>query len=253
MTRGALTLGLVIAGLIALGGPAAAQSLTLSPAVVPLGGRPGQSTSQRLTLFNGTSYPMSFALVAKDVVVRDGARVFVDAGETRGSIAATAVFSTRTVRLGPGEDRSVEVTLTLPAQMTSRAVVILFQGTSQIGGSTTMSIGSLLTFEVSARVSVSPGELVAAPPSASSNAGFTVPVVNDGSEPAIVRGAAVIVAGNGGIIGKVNFDARRLLPTERTALQADYPGELPRGSYRVIATIEGAKHAWTRTTELTVP
>ena len=242
----------VVLVLTLFGGVAAAQSLTLSPAVVPLGGSPGQSTTQHLTLSNGTSQPLSFTVVAKDVVVRNGARTFVDPGELRGSVAATAVFSAHTVLIGPGEQRSINVTLTLPAQMTSRGVVILFQGTTRINGGATASLGSLLTFDLAGTQSVSIGELHADPPTASSNAQVTVPVTNDGSEPVITRGAAAIVTVGGALVGKVALAPRRLLPGERSALQADYAGQLPRGSYRVIATIEGAQHAWTRTAELTV-
>ena len=244
---------LAVLGVILSSGVAAAQSVTLSPAVVPLGGHPGQSTSQRLHLVNGTSQALGFTLVARDVVVRDGERAFVDPGELRGSVAATAVFSTHTIFVGPGEERSVEVTLTLPVQMTTRAVMILFQGTTHLASHATISLGSLLTFDLAGKQSVSPGELRAVPPTASTNAGVALPIVNDGAEPAIVRGAAVILADTGGIIGKVALESHRLLPGERTVLRADYPGELRTGSYRIIATLESARHAWTRTTELVIP
>jgi hypothetical protein len=235
------------------GGVAAAQSLTLSPAVVPLSGSPGQSTTQRLTLTNGTSQPLSFALLAKDVAVRDGARVFVDAGELRGSVAATAVFSTRSVAVGPGEQRSVTVTLTLPAQMTCRGVVILFQGTTRISGDATVSIGSLLTFDLSGKQSVAIGDLHVDPPTASANAQVSVPLINDGSEPAIARGAAAIITSSGTIVGKLALTPRRVLPGEHAALQADYAAQLAHGHYRVIATVESAQRSWTRSAELTVP
>lgn len=244
---------LVIAAITLSSAAAAAQAVTLSPAAVPLGGHPGESTSQRLTLNNATDQALAFTLVAKDVVVRDGKREFVTAGDLRGSVAATAVFSSHTVRVGPGEQRSVDVTLTLPAQMTSRAVAILFEGTTQIGGSARISLGALLTFDLTGQVSISPGELHVAPPTASTNAAVTVPVVNDGNEPVVVRGAAVILGGTGAVVGKLALDARRLLPGERSELRADYPGELRSGSYRVIATIEGARRAWSRTAELVVP
>jgi hypothetical protein len=244
---------LVVLCLAVFGGSAAAQSLTLSPAVVPLSGRAGQTTSQHFTLFNGTTQALRFRLVAKDVTVRNGGRVFVDAGELPGSVAATARFSTHTISLPPGEEGSVEVTLTLPARMTSRAVVILFQGTTHLPGNATVSLGSLLTFDLTGRVSIAAAELHAEPATASSNAALSIPVVNDGSEPAIVRGAAAIISGSGAIIAKVTFDAHRLLPGEQTALHTDYPGELPRGRYRVVATIESAQRSWTRSTELWVP
>jgi hypothetical protein len=243
---------LIVFLLTALCSTAAAQSLTLSPAVVPLGGRPGQSTSQRVTLFNGTEHTLSFRIVAKDVVVRAGTRTFVEAGELPGSIAATAVFSTREITVAPGDERSISVTVTLPAQISARAVVILFQGTTRVGGNATVSIGSLLTFDLSGRLSLSPGELQASPPTPSANAAFTVPVLNDGTEPAVVRGAAAIID-KGVLVGKVALASRRLLPGERAVLEAEYPSALPAGSYRVIATIESARQSWTRTTELNVP
>lgn len=251
MTR---TLVIAIAlGLTALGGTAAAQSLTLSPAAVALTGHAGQSTTQHLTVFNGTTTPLGFELVAKDVVVKNGQRVFVDAGELRGSVAATAVFSRSTIAVPPGQDRSVDVTVTLPPQMTSRAVVILFQGTTRLGGNATVSIGALLTFDLSGRVSLSPDQMQVAPPTASTNAAFSLPVTNDGTEPTIVRGAAVIVGDGAAVIGRVSFEPRRLLPGEQATLRTDFPGQIAAGKYRVVATIESAQRAWTRTTELIVP
>src|ERR1051326_21677 len=61
-------------------------SLSVSPAVIMLRGEAGQSTTQRMLLTNGTSRPFSFELIAKDVVVRNGKRFLVPAGETEGSI-----------------------------------------------------------------------------------------------------------------------------------------------------------------------
>src|SRR5215470_9389156 len=92
---------------------ATAGTLSLSPAVVNLLGEPGESTTQRLVLLNATAVPVSFDLAAEDVVVRGGKRVFVPAGEITGSIAATAVFSRKSVTVKPGESAAVDVTMTL--------------------------------------------------------------------------------------------------------------------------------------------
>lgn len=232
---------------------ATAGTLTLSPAVVPLGGKVGQSTQQHLTLFNGTSETLTFTLVAKDVVVRDGKREFVDAGNVTGSVAATAVFSLGSVTVAPGDERSVDVTLTLPARMQQRAVVLLFQGTTKLGNST-VSIGSLITFDLAGKASLTLGDLKTTPPTRSRNAMLALPVANDGAEPAQVRAAAVIVrADSGALVGRVAMTPHRLLPGERTVLETEYGGLLPSGMHRVLITVEVGRTAYTRVAELAVP
>src|SRR5689334_10229191 len=67
--------------------------ISVSPSVIMLRGNLGQSTTQRVSVENSTGSPLQFRMEAQDVVVRDGRRVFVQAGEIPGSIAATAVFS----------------------------------------------------------------------------------------------------------------------------------------------------------------
>jgi hypothetical protein len=227
-------------GLVAV--PAGAQTLSLSPAVVPLGGQPGQSTVQTLTLTNGTGLRLEFALEAQDVVVRDGRRVFVAAGEVPGSIAATAVFSERRLELGPGQAASVDVTVTLPASAAHRAVVVLFRGLTRIAGAggsaATASLGTLLTFTLSDERSVSPSELTVEPPTAARNLAFEQAFANDGSEPVVLKGMTVILDGGGRVVGKVPARPQRLLPGERAALRGDFGGELSPGTYRALSTFE---------------
>ena len=75
---------------------------------------------------------MAFEMVAKDVIVRNGRRVFVSAGDLPGSIAATAVFSQKLVTVNPGQLASVDVTVTIPPNPSGRAMVAYFQGTTRI-------------------------------------------------------------------------------------------------------------------------
>ena len=110
-------------------------SLSLSPAVVTTKGSFGQSITQTLLLNNGTARDMAFDMVAEDVVSRDGRRVFVPAGELKGSIASTAVFSTPMVVVKPFSTATVDVRFTMPAGSDIRAVVAMFRGKSaQIQG-----------------------------------------------------------------------------------------------------------------------
>jgi hypothetical protein len=244
---------LVFAAFVSGGTIAHGESLTVSPAAVPLGGKIGQSTTQRLTIFNGTSIPLAFDVVAQDVVVRGGERAFVEAGELPGSIAITATFSERFVRLAPGHQRSIDVTLTLPPKMSNRAVVILFRGTTKIGGRTSVSIGSLLTFELAGKTSAHLGEFRVQPPSASANAAFALAVDNDGTEPIVLRGVIAIIGADGRLASKLALEPKRLLPSERTMLRGDLYGALPSGRYRAIATLATGKTSWNRITEVVVP
>jgi hypothetical protein len=235
---------------------AAAQSLTLSPAVVQLRGATGQSTTQALTLHNGTDLDLAFALEAQDVVVRDGKRAFVDAGEIAGSIAATAVFSQRTLAVPAGATRTVELTVTLPPSATTRAVVAMFRGITKIRtGRTeaTASIGTLITFTLSDRISFVARDLVVRPQSPAVNAALVQTLSNDGTEPIVPKGAAVVLDPNGAVVARMLFQFQRLLPGEQATLRAEYSGELPRGSYRAVASFDVGGRILHRSAELVVP
>lgn len=233
-----------------------AQSITLWPAVTPLAGNHGQSVTEILTLQNDTDFPLDFTLEARDVVVRDGARVFVEAGQLADSIAASAVFTPRTLRVAAHSSAAATVTLTLPAAMQHRAVVAYFRSTTPVPSGkqqTFLSLGSLFTFTVSDHVSVAAGMLEVEPPSATSNTRLQSVLVNDGEEPVVPTGMAVLLDADGRLAGKAPFAARRLLPGETATLVADYPGELPTGSYRAVATFDIAGRALTLTASLDVP
>src|SRR5258708_13726777 len=58
-----------------------APSLGLSPAIIMVRCRPGQSTTQTLTIINRTPEEASFQLATEDVVVPDGRRSFSPPGQ----------------------------------------------------------------------------------------------------------------------------------------------------------------------------
>lgn len=235
--------------------PAFAQSIILRPAVVPLAGSTGQSVTQVLTLQNESDQPLDFVLEAEDVVVRDGARAFVPAGRLGDSIAASAVFTPQRLRVEPHSSGSVTATFTLPPAIRHRAVVAFFRGANTVtagGRKARLSLGTLFTFTVSENLSVRAGELVALPPTASSNAQLKAALVNDGDEPLVPTGMAVIVDAAGRLVGKTPFRPHRLLPGEAGSLLAEYSGDLPAGPYRVVATLDVAGRPLTLSTTLNV-
>jgi hypothetical protein len=76
--------------------PPARSSVSLAPAIVMVRCKFSQSYTQMLTLINQTQREFVFEMVAQNVVVRDGKRRFVPAGETARSIErAIIAFSAR--------------------------------------------------------------------------------------------------------------------------------------------------------------
>jgi len=227
--------------LLAMTATAGDGSLSLSPSVVILRGVPGQSTTQTMKLTNGSSRPFSFDLRAQDVVVRDGRRIVIDAGQLPGSIAATAAFSRKSVMLAPGESVRVDVTVTIPPKPASRAVLALFHGTTKLQRGaigSTVSLAMLMTFALSDDVLSSSTPLSVHPPTATSNLAVSQQLINSGPEPFVATGMLAIVSGKGSLVGRTPVPARRLLPGERTDVRAEYAGELAPGHYRALLTYQ---------------
>jgi hypothetical protein len=234
---------------------AGAQSVTLTPSVIELAGKYQQSTTQTLTMRNGTDLTLRFELEAEDVSVADGKRVFSRAGDLAHSIAAGAVFVPQSIVIPPGESRTVAVTLTVPRETDLRGVVAMFKGTTRIAkgkSASTLSLGALMTFTLSDVYSVACSDLRVAPQTGTANATFEQDFANDGAEPVAPKGVAVILNGAGAIVGKVGFQSQRLLPREQLTFKAQYPGELRAGTYTVLSTFEYAGRAISRTAPLII-
>lgn len=238
--------------------PALPPSISLSPAVVMAKGNFGQALTQTLTLSNNTGREMAFELVAEDVIVKDGKRIFVPAGETENSIAATAVFTPQTVQTkgvaSPEFSRntvlvkaysaaSADVHLTLPANTNVRAVAAMFRGTDKLPTSSssvgmTASLAALVTFNLSDNVKLSPEAVRVIPASETANMSIAQWISNNGSEPALLDGTAAVLNGDGGLVGKTTFTPQRLLPGERLEFTAEYPDQLRAGDYRVLCSFQ---------------
>jgi len=215
-------------------------ALTLSPAVITLRGASGQSTTQVVRLTNGTSQDFAFDVTAEDVIVRDGKRVMSKAGQIAGSIATTAAFSQRSGVVHAGDTMAMTVTLTLPPSTDCRAVVVLFRGTRKLMNGplpVLANIGTLLTFAISDDVSLDAGAVAVTPPSSSANASISNVCINNGREPVVARGVVAILDSRGTLVGRAPIEPRRLLPSERAVIRAEYPSDLAPGRYAVLLTL----------------
>ena len=225
--------------------PAAADkpSISLSPAVIMAKGNFGQGLTQTLTLTNQTARDFAFDLIAEDVVIKDGKRVFVPAGETPNSIASTAVFSQKAVVIKAFSSGTVDVRLTLPTQTDIRAVVAMFRGTDKLPTSTgavgmTASLGALITFNLTDNVKLAPEPVQVKPATDSANMTVSQWIANTGAEPALPEGTAAVLNASGSLVGKATFAAQRLLPGERLEFSAEYPADLAPGKYRALCSFQ---------------
>jgi len=220
-----------------------APSLSLSPAVIMAKGAYGQSLTQRLTINNQTSNAFSFEMVAQDVIVRDGKRVFLPAGEIDNSIAATAIFSPKEIVAAPFSSASVDVTITLPQDTSLRAIAAVFRTKSVVNPTSgsvglTASMGTLITFNLSDKVALAADPITVNLPTDSTNLSVDQALTNTGSEPIIPKGVAAILNGKGQLVGKSSFAVQRLLPGEKLVFHTEYPDQLAAGSYHVLCTFQ---------------
>ena len=235
----------------------AGPSLALSPGVIQVKAQPGVSSSHVMTMTNLTGTRFRFVLEAFDVVTREGKRVFIAAGETEGGIARSAVFDPPAIELNPGEAGNVKVTLTIPADPKVRAVVAIFHGQTALPGNgglmVTGSLGTLITYNLSARMDIRAGAPTVSPQTENANLMVSEQLENDGQEPAIPKGTLAVLKSSGELIGRVPIQPHRLLPGEKFNCEVEYPHSLRSGKYRAMMSIQHEGGVQTSSIEFQVP
>jgi hypothetical protein len=228
-------------------------SITLFPSVLELRGKGGQGARHTLTITNSSTQPMSFDLAVLDVVTRNGRRLFVPAGETIGSIAATAVLTPKLLLVPAGQSRSAELTVTMPMATAVRAVVARMQaldpnaGPGRVG--VTVGLGSLITFNITDAVSADASPLAVIPSTATTAVVFSEWIANNGQEPFIVNGVVAILDERQRLVTRIDVQRTRFLPGERLELRNELAGHLPAGQYRAVLTLSYEGRILTRTAD----
>lgn len=203
----------------------------------------GQGLTQTLSLTNNTPNEFVFDMQAQDVIVQDGRRVYVAAGETETSIAATAVFSQKQVIAKPYSTVTVDVRLTIPAKTQIRGIVALFHGTNRLPTSNsavgmTASLGALITFNLTDNVQLLPENVRVIPAGENSNLTISQWITNIGTEPVLPEGALALLGVKGNLVGKVPFPTQRLMPGERLEFSVEYPEQLDPGEYKAMCSFQ---------------
>jgi hypothetical protein len=239
------------------GTEAPSASLSLSPAIIMVRCKPGQSTTQTLTITNHTAADVRFNLTTEDVVVREGKRSFSPAGQIANGIAASSVVAPAAVVVKAGEAASVQVTLTVPPETGQRAVVTFFRGVLAASANGVIglgtSLGTLITFNLSGDYQVEIGPLEASLQTSTANMILSEELRNRGTEPVIPKGVIVVLNGSGKRVAKASFNAQRLLPGERLVFAATNPAQLSPGHYRTLSSFEFERKILTSAGEFTIP
>jgi hypothetical protein len=232
-------------------------SISLSPAIIMVRCKPGQSATQTLTIVNHTASDVSFALATEDVVVRDGKRSFLPAGRIANGIAAGAVASPAAVTVKAGGEASVKVTFTLPPGTEQRAVATFFRGgvlpTAMGSIGLGASLGTLITFNMSADYRLTAGPLQTSIQTTAANLILSEEMKNNGSEPLVPKGVIVVLNASGRRMAKASFPEHRLLPGERLMFAATSPTQLIGGRYRTLSSFEFEGKVVTSAGEFVIP
>jgi hypothetical protein len=230
--------------------------ITLSPAVIMVKAKPGQTISQELTLSNNSGDELHFHMEAEDVVVRDGKRAFLPAGELEHSIARYASFSNSDPRVLPHSTVTTRVTLTLPPSPEPRAIACIFMGKTTMGTSQavamTASLGTLFTFTLAEdfRIEKQPLEVSVDPDARIIT--FHERLKNTGSDPIVPQGVIAVTNASGALIARMPVTSQRLLPGESLEFTAEHPGLPKIGNYKALFLVEHQSTFVSNAAEFTV-
>jgi hypothetical protein len=236
---------------------ASRPSIALSPADIMLTVRcrPGQGTTQALSIANNTASDITFHVVTQDVVVREGKRSLSPAGQIANGIAANSVAWPASLLVKAGGQGIVQVTFTLPLETRQRAVVTQFRAVLAPSGTATsgvgVALGSLITFSVSGDYKVEIGPVQAQNSAASVI--LSEELRNSGTEPVVPKGVIVILNESGKRVAKASFPPLRILPGEQLTVAATNPAPLAPGHYHTLSSFEFERKVLTSAGEFTVP
>jgi hypothetical protein len=238
--------------------PPGRVALGVSPSIMDMACTPGQSITIPYEVTNGTEVPFHFTVEAVDVVVQDGKRTYVPAGITEGGIAATAKGSPVEFDVAPGQHGESSVTFTMPFGSPQRAAMVYFRGkppapVEKNQPSLQISLGALITCKVSDQNSFAAGVFQYDPQSEAANVSISYELTNTGAEPVLPKGTMALLNSSGKLVGKAQFQVRRLLPGERDVFKTSSPAVLPPGRYRVVSVFEYGGVSTNGSGEVVVP
>jgi hypothetical protein len=246
---------LILIGCLAANKAHAEQTLALSPSAVSIKGTAGQSATYSFRISNFTDFACSFTVELADVVVENGKRKFVPAGQSTNGMAELITTPVETLQVQPGQQTSIPVTFIIPSDTNIRAVAVFFNGKfidNPEAERIRLRLGSVVDFTLSDNIQVEVSSPAIKPQTTTTNTIITENLDNVGTEPVIANGIAAIVNEAGTLVGKASFNHERLLPGEHNSLKAQYSGTLAPGKYRVFCSVEYGGRTQTNNSEFAI-
>jgi hypothetical protein len=234
----------------------APPSISLSPAVVMVKGKPGQTFSQEITIWNNTPIDLAFTMQAVDVMVKNGKRVFLPGEDVNGGIARNAVFSSSNMIATAGSFASTRVTVTIPAVPSSRAIACIFLGKTILqtrdSVALTGSLGALVTFTLADDFRVESQPLEVNTDLELKSISFHQVLTNSGTDPIVPKGVIAVLNQSGSMVTRLPVTSQRLLPGETVEFSAEHSGLFKAGTYRAFFLIENEKAFFSNETQFII-
>ena len=247
------------AGSAAEKNPAEGFGVSIGPSIVRLTGKPGESQSAKIKVWNKSPNPMKFTLSTRDVGNQADAegrleRIFPPPGTLSHSCAKWVLLQDKEFEIAPGGEKEVELIVSSPADASGgKAAVVFFTGVPGVpssGGSQKEKpdasiqivprLGALVFFETEGTVKKT-GKITdfsVQPLTESSTLEVRYFFENFGNTDIFVAGTFYILDPNKALVAKDNLDSMRTFPGDKGLGKTRWKGILSPGSYHLVATFE---------------
>ncbi len=234
--------------------------ISISPSIIRLTAKPGDSQEAIVKVWNKSHSAMRFMLDVSDVgnrVTKDGKleRIFVAPGTLPFSCAKWIVLPETEFVLPSGESHDVKVLISVPADAAGgKSGVVFFRGVSVSEqeqasdapqkATTSVQIqprlGVLIFAEMAGTVqrTGSLEDFKVIPPSSDRPLTLWYIFKNAGNADILVEGSFYILDQNNALVAKQNLNAIRTFPGDQGSSETVWEGQLPPGKYRLVASFE---------------
>lgn len=240
-------------------GPADGFGVSIGPSIVRLTGKPGESQSAKIKVWNKSPNPMKFTLSVRDVgnqAEADGRleRIFPPPGTLPHSCAKWILLQDKEFEIAPGGEKEVEFVVSAPSDASGgKAAVVFFTGIPGAPPSTgeqkekpaasiqiVPRLGALVFFETEGTVKragqITDFSVQALPESSSLVVRYSFE--NLGNTDILTAGTFYVLDPNKALVAKDNLDSIRTFPADKGIGKTEWKGILNPGNYHLVATFE---------------